>query len=245
MANPSVPEGVQRAHAHGCTQNKTHKGYQLALRYLNERQFCDDSEFLHQYDCTYLDNLCDTEERGGRNFFRPTNCSKFPLKRAAPIYRDPSYLTAYHGTPSANIPSILKYGLLPAGWDLGGFVIPQRCGAALGPGVYTSPSPLYAQLYAPVEQWGQYYVQTVLMVRQLARNISHYRDEGCSTQSLIGRNDIWRLYGGKLKRGELQMKTTTPSDVVVQAVIVKIHARDPTQPGGEYDKVADVLRSLE
>jgi hypothetical protein len=228
----------------GFTQNTNSPVYQLCRQYLSEMNFCDDSEFDHSLDCEYLDNFCHVEPRGPYNFFRPSKCTKFPLKKAAWVFADPKYRTSYHGTASCNVRSILRHGLVPAGEQAGGQLIRKKNGEKLGYGVYTSPSPMYAQLYAPLECWRGKYVQTVLMVRQPARDIVTYSDEGCASVALIGRNDLWRLYGGVLSRGELQMKTTCYKEMVIQAVVIKIHDQDPTAPGGEYYKVRAILSQV-
>jgi hypothetical protein len=122
--------------------------------------------------------------------------------------------------------------------------VKQANGSAYGPGVYSSLCPSYAQLYAPVERWRGYFVQTMLMLRQPARDILAYRDEGSATRYIKHRNDLWRLYGGIFNPGELQMKTNQYKNIVIQAILVKVHDVDPTQSGGEYERVCQLLGQL-
>jgi hypothetical protein len=239
-----LPTRLSELDNQGYIQSLNSPRYQLALQYLKERNFWPDLGFDHSLDCEYLDNFCHVNVRGQHKFFRPSACVKFPLRQASSPFSGADCLTSYHGTPSSNISSILAFGLLPAGESIGGISVVKRNGEALGPGVYTSPSPLYAQLYAPIEIWRGYFVQTVLMVRQPARDLVTYQDEGCSSCSLIGRDDIWRLYGGSLAPGELQMKTTAFKDVVIQAILVKIHDSDPRLPGGEYHHIRTLLEKI-
>jgi hypothetical protein len=240
----TLPTPLWQMHNQEFRQDWNSPRYVRALRYLREKNFWPDYEFDHSLDCEYLGNFCHVEKRGPFHFFRPSTCVKFPLKRAAPVFSDETYRTSYHGTASGNIKSILTYGLLPAGEMADGERIMKKNGEALGYGVYTSPSPLYAQLYAPVEYWDGSCVQTILMVRQPARDVVTYRDEGCGSVSLIGRNDIWRLYGQTLAAGELQMRTQNYKPVVIQAIIVKIHDQDPRQPGGEYHRIRGTLNEI-
>jgi hypothetical protein len=231
----------------GYNQDWDSSTYKLARQYLAERSAWPDWKFNHEKDCVYLGNFCHMDYRGRQRFFRPSACVKFVLANAAWVFETPDYLTSYHGTESGNINSILSYGLLPAGETAGSTVIPKKNGEALraiGRGVYTSRSPLYAQLYSPIEWWRGHPVQTVLMTRQPERDIHPYSDEGCASVSLIKRNDIWRLYGGSLRADELQMMTTNYRDIVIQAIIVKIHDQDPTTAGGEYDRIRRCLSEI-
>jgi hypothetical protein len=245
LRGTSLPVATWEKHNQGYTQNWDDPKYKLAREYLAEKAFCPDSEFDHGLDCLYLDNFCHVEERGGHRFLRPSNCTKFVFRRSRSVFNDPTYAYSYHGTNSANVRSILTYGLRPGGSAVDGRTIPMTNGACLGTGVYTSTIPLYAQLYAPVEHWRNYYVQTLFMVRQSGGNLEHYADEGCATQSLIGRNDIWRLYGGLFRANQTQMKTQRHDGIVIQALLVKIHDVHPMNNQGEYYKICDLLRELD
>jgi hypothetical protein len=240
----TLPKDVWDAHNKGYSCDMNSRGAKLAREYLEAMHFCDSSAYNHSADCTYPDNFCHVDKRGDQLFFRPSSCTKFRLKAAEPYYGRSDYLTSYHGTPSSSVSSILEHGLLPAGEYIDGKMIAKRNGEALGYGVYTSPSPLYAQLYAPVERWRGYYVQTILMVRQPANDVTSYQDEGCRSSSLIGRNDIWRLYGGNLGPGQLQMRTRNYQQVVIQAVLVKIQEQDPEACGGEYYRIREALERI-
>jgi hypothetical protein len=242
--NSTAPVDIFKAHRQEFTTDLNHPELRLCRQYLDERHFCDDQEFDHSLDCFYFDNLCDMELRGGHRFCRPTNCAKFMLKSAQWVFSNSDYVTAWHGTASANLPSILKWGLRPGNSWIDGVFIGQKHGAVFGPGVYMTLSPVYAALYAQVEPWGPYWVQTLLMVRVKASSIDPNQDESCGTLSLLERSDIHLLYGGNLGRDELQMKARNYSDVVVQGVIVKIHHKDPTAQGGEYHRISNVLKML-
>jgi hypothetical protein len=161
------------------------------------------------------------------------------------VFDDPAYAYSYHGTNSSNVRSILTYGLRPGGSAIDGRRIPRKNGACLGTGVYMSTIPLYAQLYAPIEHWRNYYVQTLFMLRQSGGDLEHYCDERSATRSLFGRKDIWRLYGGLIHADETQMKTQRHDGIVIQALLVKIHDVDPMSNQGEYHKICDLLRELE
>jgi hypothetical protein len=160
------------------------------------------------------------------------------------VFDDTSYRYSYHGTIPSSIASILKYGLVPSGTTIGGQKVRERCGHFLGWGVYTTPCPLYAQLYAHPEPWRNYFVQTILMLRQPNTSITTSSDDGCATASIMGRTDIWRLYGGMLDSHEMQMRTTDFKSIVIQGILVKIHDRDPRTAGGEYHNLAQVLQRL-
>jgi hypothetical protein len=216
----------------------------LAREYLNEMNFCPDFWFYHPQDVEFGDNSYYLKERHGQAFYYPSNCVEFPLHAGREEIQQPNYITAYHGTSSENIRSIMKYGLLPAGELAGDQVVQARHGAALGSGVYTSPCPLYAQLYAPVELWRGRYVQTFLRVRQPRRGLSFSGDTGCASTSLIGRDDVYRLYGIPPAVQALQHKSRIWYGIVVEAVLVKIHEQDPTAPGGEYYGIRELLKRL-
>jgi hypothetical protein len=245
LRGTSLPVATWEKHNQGYTQNCNDPKYKLAREYLAEKAFCPDSEFDHRLDCLYLDNFCHVEERGGHRFLRPSNCTKFVFRRSSSVFSDARYPYSYHGTSSSNIRSILTHGLVPGGSSLDGITIPIKNGACLGSGVYTSTIPLYAQLYAPVEQWRNHYVQTFFMLRQSGDDLEHYTDEGCATQSLIGRNDIWRLYGGLFRADEMQMKTQKYDGIVIQALLVKIHDVHPINNQGEYYKICNLLNELD
>jgi hypothetical protein len=218
--------------------------HELARQYLNEKNFCPDSDFNHSLDCYYLKNHCHIEERGGHRFLRPSLCSKFVLKQSHAVFNNPSYLYSYHGTPSGNISSILQNGLRPGGSNLNGTPISVRHGSAYGDGVYSSKMPLYAQLYAPCDEWRGYYVQTILLIRMPQSQVTTASIEACATASMIGRNDIHRLYGGLINANETQHCTQNWPTIVIQAIIVKIHRTPPQASGGEYDNVRLLLERL-
>jgi hypothetical protein len=218
--------------------------YRLALDYVRDRGFCDDSEFDHHLDCVYKRNHCHIEERGGHRFLRPSNCVKLVLKRSRSVFDDPSWLYSYHGTHPSNVSSILRYGLQPGGVNAGGQKVMTAHGGALGPGVYTSQIPLYAQLYAGYEKWRGKYVQTIFMVRQRLQTVTSDGCEGCYTTNMIGRVDVHRLYGGLIREGEVQYVTKSGYGLVLQALIIKFHDTPPEAPGGEYHKIKALLDSL-
>jgi hypothetical protein len=99
-------------------------------------------------------------------------------------------------------------------------------------------------LYAPLEIWRGYYVQTIVQVVQSDVNVERYDDKGCAPTSLIGRNDIGRLYGGPPRCPDLQWKSWNHLAVRTQGIIVKIHDQDPNAPGGEYHRILHSLDGL-
>jgi hypothetical protein len=228
--------------------------HQLALEYLAEKKFCPDSEFVHGMDCYYKRNHCHIENRNGARFIRPSNCSKFMLKTGAAIVaeqRKPGnpmqkWLPTYHGTDPSNVASILRHGLVPAGSAVGsGKTTKTAHGSALGTGVYTSAIPLYAQLYARPELWRGYYVQTFFMLCQHPDTIDKFGTSGKSTASIIGRDDVWKLYGGFVAEDEVQYRTSDPSQFTLCALMVKIHRQDPRSPGGEFHEVESLLQQID
>jgi hypothetical protein len=241
----TIPIPIWEKHNEGYTMNRSHLHYRIACQYIHEKKFCDDSEFDHPFDCYYLNNSCHAELRGGHRFYRPSLCTKFIFKSAKSVFNDSTYQYSYHGTSSSNIHSIIQHGLCPGGSEINGTKIKMRYGNRLGWGVYSSACPLYAQLYAPIEEWNGYFVQTILMLRQPETSIADkYSDEGCATTSLLGRTDIWRLYGGILQPNEIQMKTTEYQKIVIQGLLIKIHQKNPINAGGEYDQLEKLLCEL-
>jgi hypothetical protein len=99
-------------------------------------------------------------------------------------------------------------------------------------------------LYAPLEIWRGHYVQTIVQVVQSHMNVELYEDKGCAPTSLIGRNDIGRLYWGPPRCRTLQWKSWNHLAVRVQGIIVKIHDQDPYAPGGDYDRILASLDEL-
>ena len=227
-----------------CRENEH---YKLSLEYLQEKDFCDESEFDHSLDCHYLTNHAHIELRGGHRFVRPSECSKFVLKRSKAVFNDPSWTYAYHGTHPNNMKSILKNGLVYPGYSGGVQVLVKKAahGAAYGNGVYTSKVPLYAQLYATCEKWRNKYVQVMLMVRQRPESITVYGSEGTATVEMLDRDDLHLLYGGKISADEIQNVTpVVENNNLIQAILVKMHDTDPRGVGGEYHQVKDLLQQI-
>ena len=224
------------------TDCKGNEHYELARRFLDEQKFCDDSEFDHELDCFYLENNCHIEGRGGHRFLRPSLCSKFVFRGSQNVFNDSTWLYSYHGTDSKNVQSIIKKGLLYPGCDKDVIEAHGRCH---GDGVYTSKLPLYAQLYAKCKKWRGKYVQVVFSVRQTPESIRLYGSEGCHTRSMIGRNDIHKLYCGRIKGNEVQFVTKAVKDNnILQGLLVKIHDSPPDQPGGEYYQIKNLLERI-
>jgi hypothetical protein len=222
------------------------ENHQLALAYIKEKNFCNDSQYSHEDDCYYLENNCHIEERGGHRYLRPSNCSKFVLKQGKHLFTDYSWLYSYHGTAPRNVRNIMTYGLAPSGTIVGGKKVKQANGSVLGKGVYTTKLPLYAQLYAATEIWRGLHVQTLFLVRQRPESITQHGAEGCHTTNMIGRTDLHRLYGGLVGENEVQFVTSQWSGtIVLQALLVKIHTCDPSGPGGEYTQISRLLDRLD
>lgn len=134
---------------------------------------------------------------------------------------------------------------MPGGSTINGQKIPVRNDTVFGPGVYTSKLPLYAQLYAPFEEWRGKFVQTILMMQQRLESISKYGSEGSATTSIICRDDIHRLYGGLIKDDEVQFRTQDYSNIIIQAILLKIHQTKTDSSGGEYHRIVVLLESLD
>ena len=237
--------------------NKHNEGYEYGSRSLSaNRQHLfaadfvrdylelNDSVFSHPDDCYYLNNHCHIEERGGHRYLRPSHCSKFVFMQGKHLFNDPTWSYGYHGTSPENIKSIVKYGLKIPGNTAGNAKIEVANGSAFGNGIYSSKIPLYSQLYAPCVQWRGKYIQTILMVRKDAKRTIVTDIEGCYTQSMIGRCDIHKLYGGKIAKNEIQWMTIDESAVVLHALLIKVHDNDPAAKGGEYENVAKILNEI-
>jgi len=116
-------------------------------------------------------------------------------------------------------------------------------GQAFGEGVYTSPCPIYAQLYATPEKWRNRYVQTILMIKQHPDLMKEYSVEGHLTKGLLGRTDLHKLYKGQLKENRFQYCTKSSDPVsIVFGLLIKIHATHPEI--GEYAKIAKMLEDI-
>lgn len=229
--------------------------YQLALQYFNEKRFCDPKELAPERDCFYKRNHCHIENRNGARFIRPSMCTKFMLRRGIDIIKEQlqpgnpkqKWLPTYHGTNQANVASILKFGLLASGSTVPGssHSVPCTNGSVYGNGVYTTMMPLYAQLYAPLDEWNGKFVQTFFMLCQDPDTVSKQGRSGAATCGLMGRNDVYKLYGGHIAESETQFVTTDSSNFVICAVLIKIHDTDPRLPGGEFHEVVKVLEEID
>ena len=122
-----------------------------------------------------------------------------------------------------------------------GQVVNQAHGNIYGNGVYTTKIPLYAQLYATVESWKKWYVQTVVMVRQDPTTVWEKSCEGAKTRNMLGRDDFHVLYGGLVNENEIQFLAKDHKTIVLQA-LVKIHDVHPQY--GEYKDVLKIWNSL-
>lgn len=223
---------------HQLSKNKNH---QLAADFIKNYLQLDDSIFSHADDCYYLDNYCHIEKRGGHRYLRPSCCSKFVLQQGKHLFYDYEWSYSYHGTHPKNVQSIVKYGLKIPGNNAGNVKISVANGSVYGNGIYSAKIPLYAQLYAPCVQWQGKYVQTIFMLRKDAKRTNITDIEACYTASMIGRNDVHKLYDGQISSDEIQWVTNDESAVVLHSILIKVHDTDPTSNGGEYYKVAQIL----
>ena len=123
--------------------------------------------------------------------------------------------------------------------------VSESHGSIYGRGVYTTKVPLYAQLYATPERWRGKYVQCMFLLRQDPKTISAHGTEGTYTTTMIGRDDLHKLYGGGINENEMQFLTTKYDSIIIQALLIKIHDTDPLSNSGEYKKIADFVDSLE
>lgn len=231
-----------------------HPHFLLAQRYVAERLLVPDYLFAHERDCFYLRNHCHIENRRGARFIRPSLCAKFMLKTGTALIAEQLqpgnpkqlWMPTYHGTAPDNVMSILQNGLRVPGSVLStGAVVPTTNGSALGLGVYTSIMPLYAQLYAPIEEWNGKFYQTFFMLCQSPDTITKQGCSGAATRGLMGRNDVFKLYGGHVSESETQFMTTNTADMVFSALLIKVHDVDPRAPGGEFHDVVRVLEQID
>jgi len=88
------------------------------------------------------------------------------------------------------------------------------------------------------------YVQTILLLRQDPKSISSHGTEGCATKNMIGRKDIHLLYGDLIKADETQFLTSEYQSIVIQALLIKIHDKDPSENGGEYFEISALLDQI-
>ena len=236
-------------------------GLELGRRFLTEVLRVDSALFAttSSVDCYYPNNYCHAELRGTPKslFMRPTFSSKHILKSSlsarAPdgsgssVFSSETMRYAYHGTPMRNIKSILSDGLRPSQ------------DGTMGPGLYFSPSPLYAQLYssgcfheaAPPRctmDGVEYFVDTSLLIR--------YPTDVAVFNS--GVDEIGATFGADYCLHKLfkTAKTVPPIEeqligqippehaakVVVQGVIVKLHRHDPYDSSNEESEWIHIRR---
>jgi len=247
LKSKKIPQSVWNAnnegYEYGSYQLNRNEKHQLALQFIKEKKFIPEDEYSHGDDCYYKKNWCHIEERGGHRYIRPSNCSKFVLKSGKKYFNQYNFQYAYHGTAVKNVGSIFKNGLVPSGAKLpNGQTVNQAHGNMFGNGVYTTKIPLYAQLYATVESWKKYYVQTVFMVRQDPKSVWEKSCEGAKTRNMLGRDDFHVLYGGLIDANEIQFLAKDHKSIVLQALLVKIHDVHPEK--GEYKDVLQIWKSM-
>lgn len=207
------------------------------------------------YDCYYGNNYCHAEIRADSVFMRPSYASKLILKEAltSGVFNSSTMLYCYHGTPPRNLGSILQTGLRPSP------------GGALGPGLYMSPYPLYAQLYSSKAhgsptKWkskrlgGEYFVDILIMLRypsSLGRKTLGDSWAVSEIPATFGddynlhklfRSSNWRdpSHGNTLAQQVIHCVKDCPS-VKMQGIIVKFHDKNPYGDDGEFAKITRLL----
>lgn len=226
---------------YGSSQLTKTQQHLFAIDFIRNYLKLNDSVFSHPDDCYYLNNYCHIEERGGHRYLRPSHCSKFVLQQGKHLFYNYEWSYSYHGTAPKNVPNIIQHGLKIPGNTAGSVKVEVANGSAYGNGIYSAKIPLYAQLYAPCVQWRDKYVQTIFMLRKDAKRTNVTDIEGCYTQSMIGRNDIHKLYDSQIASDEIQWLTKDESAVVLHALLIKVHDTDPLREGGEYHTVSQIL----
>ena len=64
------------------------------------------------------------------------------------------------------------------------------------------------------------------------------------TQATIGRTDLHKLYKN-MGENEMQTIVRDPNDVIVQAILIKVHQEKPKPDCKEYKLINDLLAGLE
>jgi hypothetical protein len=229
---------------YGKSSLEQNANYTIAQKFIKEYLHLDDSIFSHQDNCYYLNNYCHTENRGGHRYLRPSKCSKFVLKQGLHLFYNYQWTYSYHGTNSENIKSIVQYGLKKPGSFVGGKKIQNANGAVYGDGIYSSKIPLYSQLYAPVIKWNDKYFQTILMLRQKSDSIDPCEGEGTYTRTMLGLENLHKLYKGNISPDEMQYVCFDESSIVLHALLVKVHDNHPECYDGEYYELNKILDKI-
>lgn len=209
--------------------------YKLCKKFLAEYLAIPESMFEHSLDCLYLNNYTSAESRGGHYHFRPSYCTKFILKTALPHFDDMAYYNAYFGASADEVANIVKSGHIPA------------APGCLGTGLYSSPSPLYAQLWSKAKEWHGYYVQTMLNLRILCQDGTKCLfDKDQKLLTMCNGADFgavleW-LHEGKVPRGSMLTMTKEPDKAILHGVLVKFHKIHPHADSGEYDTLINYYR---
>lgn len=201
----------------------------------------------------YGANYCHAELRGPSKMpmMRPSHAFKLVLKSAIDhgVFFNKELAYGYHGTPPQCIKSILSTKIAPSK------------NGAVGPGIYFSPSPLYAQLYssstyhcAKPTTWKSkagktYFVDTLLQIRY-QRHGCEFHDAIDEISATVGsKYCVHKLFATAKMDIEHMIIARMPTKlcekgVHTQALIVKFHEKNPYEAGGEWSKIVEMGKKI-
>ena len=201
----------------------------------------------------YGSNYSHAEVRGGHStapMMRPSHAFKLVLQSSldSGIFWDEDLVYGYHGTPSCAVKPILESKLNPS------------VGGAIGPGVYFSPSPLYAQLYssstyhqAEPPSWTSksgdtYYVDTMFQLRCKHTGCEYHEAIDEITATIGADFCIHNLFASATMDIEDKIIACMPADkcddgVFLQALVIKFHKKNPYKEGGEWAKIVEIAKA--
>jgi len=201
-----------------------------ALRYFKRTQ---------QYDAVYSEEegiWC--HDRNGRPYFNPGSWRRYgfyPQKEGETKEEIEEIMktwhVAYHGTKFINVDSIVQFGLVPPGTEVGGKTIINERGKAGTRGVkipvYVSPSISYAShwCYTQPQKENDQYVYCVFQVRVRPGS---FRIQG-NTLWAGGWGDKKVLYDERFGPDELEWLVEDANDVRVTGLMVHKDILDPKE----------------
>lgn len=242
---PSIPRSIWLSNNEGytCSVDKVPE-YRLAKEYIDNELKISSSYFEHKHDCWYGVNNSHVELRGSHRYLRPSLCAKFILKSGMKKFYENDWSYGYHGTTLKNVKSILENGLKKAGDKLkDGTTVPQTNGGAYGPGVYSSKLPQYSSLYCDTVEYKGKFLQFIFLVRLNPIAVECGGAEGKVTKSMLGRDDIYKLYNGVIEEEETQFVVRNTYDVLLQGLLVRVLDRNPIY--GEYVQIRNMLEEID
>lgn len=195
----------------------------------------------HRYDCYYVDDgREDATVRYGQKYVVPRDWCKFGLDVGDEMHKD--WGISFHGTSCNSLRSIiLSGGLRPPGTQTADGSVVQKVKGHLKwkePRVFTSPTILYAGLYAkPLRFKGRFY-QVVLQLRQdraKASEIKHTLPHRWARHLELDVN---------VKNKAVGNYTTELASLQVYAILVREHGAHPFDDP-EYGLYAQLKRKRE